>query len=109
LWVASDACRTAVCKNTNMPAYPSANITLAGGSVNLLYGDSLTGTHANGPVALDVAAIAGLSVSQQTFAAISDTNNTSVMQGANGILGLGFPSGRCVLTQSLSARIPTLC
>jgi Eukaryotic aspartyl protease len=104
LWVASDACKTAVCKKTNMPLYPSANIKLAGGSVNLLYGDSLTGTHASGPVAQDVAVVAGLSMSQQPFAAISDTNNTSVMQGANGIFGLGFPGGRCVLRQSLSSR-----
>ncbi|KAI0247632.1 aspartic peptidase domain-containing protein [Lactifluus subvellereus] len=62
LWVASDTCKTTVCKNTNMPAYPSANIKPAGGSVELLYGDSLTGTHASGPGAQDVAIITGLYV-----------------------------------------------
>jgi hypothetical protein len=97
LWVVSDACNSTVCENTNMPPYPSADIKPAGGSVTLLYGDSSTGTHASGPVAQDVAAIAGLSMSQQPFAAISDTNSTAVMHGSNGIFGLGFPSGRCVL------------
>lgn len=80
-----------------MPPYPSANIKPAGGVVTLLYGDSSTGTLASGPVAQDVGAIAGLSMAQQTFAAISDTNSTAVMQGTNGIFGLGFPSVRYVL------------
>lgn len=93
----SDACNTDVCQKTNMPPYPSANIKPAGGVVTLLYGDSLTGTHASGPVAQDVGAIAGLSMAQQAFAAISDTNSTAVIQGTNGIFGLGFPSARYVL------------
>ena len=97
LWVVSDTCTTTVCKNTNMPPYPSASIQPAGGSVDLQYGDSLTGTHASGPIAQDTTTVAGLALPQQPFAAISDTNNTSVMQGANGIFGLGFPSERCVL------------
>jgi hypothetical protein len=80
-----------------MPPYPSASIVPAGGSVNLLYGDSSTGTHASGPIAQDITTVAGLALPQQPFAAISNTNNTSVMQGANGIFGIGFPSGRCVL------------
>lgn len=80
-----------------MPPYPSAGSNLTGGTVNLLYGDSSTGTHASGPIAQDTTTVAGLALPQQPFAAISDTNNTSVMQGANGIFGLGFPSGRCVL------------
>jgi hypothetical protein len=80
-----------------MPPYPSGNIKLAGGVANLSYGDSSTGTHANGPVAQDVVAIAGLSMAQQVFAAVSDTNSTAVMQGTNGIFGLGFPSERYVL------------
>ena len=77
-----------------MPVYPSANIQPGGGSVNLLYGDSFTGAYASGPVAQDVAAVAGLSMPQQAFAAISNTNNTVVMYGLNGIFGLGFPSAR---------------
>ena len=93
----SNACNTTVCQKTNMPPYPSANIKPAGGNVSLSYGDSSTGTHANGPVAQDVGAIAGLSMAQQAFAAVSDTNSTAVMKGTNGIFGLGFPSSRYVL------------
>ncbi|KAF8476662.1 aspartic peptidase domain-containing protein [Russula ochroleuca] len=104
LWVVSDACNSTVCENTNMPPYPSADIKPAGGSVTLLYGDSSTGTHASGPVAQDVAAIAGLSMSQQPFAAISDTNSTAVMHGSNGIFGLGFPSGSQVQATVIDAR-----
>ncbi|KAI0270042.1 acid protease [Gloeopeniophorella convolvens] len=104
LWVVSDACKTSVCKGTNMLPYPSANMTAAGGSVNLLYGDSTTGTHATGPVVEDTATIAGLSMPQQVFAAVSDTNNTSVMQGANGIFGLGFPSGSQVQAAVINAK-----
>jgi hypothetical protein len=86
-----------------MPRYPSASIKPAGGPVDLRYGDSLTGTHARGPVAQDVAAIAGLSMSGQVFAAVSDTNTTGVMYGANGIFGLGFPGGGWV-TNGLFCR-----
>jgi hypothetical protein len=96
LWVVSDAYNTKVCNKMDMPVYPSVNIQPAGGSVDLLYGDSLTGTYASGPLAQDVAAVAGLSMPQQAFAAISNTNNTGVMYGLNGIFGLGFPSARCV-------------
>ncbi|KAN0127433.1 aspartic peptidase [Lactarius tabidus] len=104
LWVVSDACTTTVCKNTNMPPYPSASINPAGGSVNLLYGDSLTGTHASGPIAQDTTTVAGLALPQQAFAAISNTNNTSVMQGANGIFGIGFPSGSLVQAAVINAK-----
>jgi hypothetical protein len=97
LWIASDACNTKVCQKTNMPPYPSADIKPAGGVVSLSYGDSSTGTHASGPVAQDVGAIAGLSMAQQAFAAVSKTNSTAVTHGTNGIFGLGFPSGRYVL------------
>ena len=80
-----------------MPSYPSASIKPAGGVVNLLYGDSTSGTFASGPVAQDVGAIAGLAMAQQAFAAISNTNSSAVVQGANGIFGLGFPSQRYAL------------
>ena len=55
-----DACNTKVCNKTDMLVYPSANIQPAGGSVNMLCGDSLTGMHASGPLAQNVAAVAGL-------------------------------------------------
>jgi len=104
LWVISDQCKTTLCQSSNVPAYPSANIMPGGGSVNLSYGDSLTGTHANGPVAQDTVAIAGLSMPQQPFAAISDTNNSVLTYGASGIFGLGFPSGSLVQAAAIDSE-----
>ncbi|KAH9969769.1 aspartic peptidase domain-containing protein [Russula dissimulans] len=104
LWVISDECKTTVCQSVNTPTYLSADIKLAGGSVNLSYGDSLTGTHANGPVAQDIVAIAGLSMPQQPFAAISDTNNSGLIYGASGIFGLGFPSGSLVQAAAIDSK-----
>ncbi|KAF8500835.1 aspartic peptidase domain-containing protein [Russula emetica] len=104
LWMVSDACNTTVCQQTNMPPYPSVNINPVGGNVSLLYGDSSTGTLASGPVAQDVGAIAGLSMAQQAFAAVSDTNSTAVMQGTNGIFGLGFPGASHVQAAVINAR-----
>ncbi|TFY83839.1 hypothetical protein EWM64_g166 [Hericium alpestre] len=92
LWIVTDACKTQVCRHSNLPPYPSAQVKPAGGSVALQYGDSLTGTHANGPVAQNTATIAGLSMPEQPFGAISDTNNTSIINGGDGIFGLGFPA-----------------
>lgn len=61
---------------------------------NLLYGDSLTGTHANGPIGQDTVALAGLSLSDQFFAAINSTNTSVLETGSAGIFGLGFPLNR---------------
>ena len=77
-----------------MPPYPAARIKPAGASVDLTYGDSSGTTYANGPVALDTTTFAGFALPQQPFAAISDTNDNSIMQGSNGLIGLGFPSER---------------
>jgi len=104
LWVISDECKTTVCRSITTPTYLSAGIKLAGGSVNLSYGDSLTGTHANGPVAQDIVAIAGLSMPRQPFAAISDTNNSGLTYGASGIFGLGFPSGSLVQAAAIDSK-----
>jgi len=65
------------------------------------YGDSKTGTFASGPVGTDVVAIAGVAISQQPFVSVTNTTNLLVKQGASGILGLGFPSGRCIRLYSM--------
>ena len=56
-----------------------------------MYGDSHTGTHASGPIGKDRAGLATLSVADQYFAAISDTNTTVLETGSAGIFGIGFP------------------
>lgn len=58
--------------------------------MNLLFGDSVTGTHANGPVVLDTVSVAGLAMRGQPFAAIDDTDNSAVQDGSAGLFGMGF-------------------
>lgn len=65
--------------------------------MQLLYGDSRTGTHASGPIGQDAVGIAGLTVQGQYMAAITDTNTTVLETGSAGILGLGFPAIRLVV------------
>lgn len=64
--------------------------------VELLYGDSTTGSFASGVVALETATVAGVSIAQQPFALIDDTTNNIVgfNTSTSGILGLSFPTAR---------------
>ncbi|KAJ7256203.1 aspartic peptidase domain-containing protein [Mycena haematopus] len=87
LWVASDACKT--CKTT-LPLFPQASFVPTGVNVDLLYGDSLTGTHASGIVGTDTISFAGISVPNQYFAAINNTDTDVLDTGNAGIFGLGF-------------------
>ncbi|KAI0367305.1 acid protease [Pilatotrama ljubarskyi] len=103
LWLVSDGCSPR-CPATNVPLYSHASLSPAGQDVSLLYGDSRTGTHASGPIGTDTVSIAGLSVDNQFFAAVVDTNTTVLQTGSAGILGLGFPPISLIWRQ-LSAGI----
>ncbi|KAM5543426.1 hypothetical protein V8D89_002677 [Ganoderma adspersum] len=94
LWAISNACQTDTCKLTSAQRYAVTNSFQQSqiGTVDLLFGDSTTGTHASGPISRDTVVLAGLTVPNQTFAAVNDTNNVAVSNGGAGILGLGFPS-----------------
>ncbi|CAL1712293.1 unnamed protein product [Somion occarium] len=92
LWVMSDACKTDVCQQSSSTPYATATARHTEAGVNLQFGDSTTGTHASGPVVLDTVALAGLSMEDQPFAAINDTNNSAAQHGTAGLIGLGFPS-----------------
>ena len=74
---------------------------LTGATVNLTFGDSSTGTFASGPIVTDEVTLAGLSMQEQPFAAVSNTNNNAVLNGGAGIMGLGFPSQRFVVAHVL--------
>jgi len=100
--VVSTACQTSACTGADLPLYPANNLNYSGSYVQLNYGDSATGTYAKGPIVSDTAAIAGVAMDNQRFAAINSTTNPILQYGAVGIFGLGFPSGRCV------TRIPKL-
>lgn len=90
----SDACKTDVCQQSSSTPYATATARHTEAGVNLQFGDSTTGTHASGPVVLDTVALAGLSMEDQPFAAINDTNNSAAQHGTAGLIGLGFPSQR---------------
>lgn len=91
----STACRTKQCRqSTSAPYDVSKTFKSLGGSVDLRYGDSVTGTHASGPVGRDTVTLAGLTLEGQTLAAVNDTDNSAVGNGGAGILGLGFPAQR---------------
>ena len=83
----------------------STSVVHTGASVDLRYGDSLTGTHASGPVVRDTVAIAGLSMEDQVFASVNDTDNSAVQNGGAGIFGLGFPSQRYPISSYILDRL----
>ncbi|KAF8184786.1 aspartic peptidase domain-containing protein [Pholiota molesta] len=89
LWVMSDACNEG-CEG-NVPIYPQASFRPSGLDVAMIYGDSTTGTFATGTIGEDTIGLAGLTLTNQYFAAINRTNTSVVDVGAAGIFGLGFP------------------
>jgi len=74
--------------------YPQTSFQPSGIGVRLEYGDSLTGTFAQGSIGMDVAGVAGLRLPEQYLAAISETNTSILRTGSSGIFGLGFPVNR---------------
>ena len=61
----------------------------------LIYGDSMTGTYAEGPIGSDFVSLAGLVLQDQYFSAMNFTNTSVIQTGSVGIFGLGFPFNRC--------------
>ncbi|KAI0770023.1 aspartic peptidase domain-containing protein [Fomes fomentarius] len=104
LWVMSNTCRTTECQRSGAKAYDTKSFKPSGGSVSLQYGDSVSGTHASGPVGRDKVTLAALTLADQTLAAVSDTDNTAVSNGGAGILGLGFPSQSFVQAAAINAE-----
>lgn len=82
------------CFVTAVPLYPLTSFQSSGLDVRLEYGDSLTGTFAQGSIGIDVVCIAGLRLQDQYLAAISETNTNVVQSGSAGVFGLGFPVNR---------------
>ncbi|KAG7445536.1 acid protease [Guyanagaster necrorhizus] len=93
LWVITDACSSGTCSSATTTRYNSSTLNLTGVEVTMNYGDSTTGTSASGPIAFETIAIAGISMTGQTFVAVNATTNPTVKYNAAGIFGLGFPSG----------------
>ena len=93
LWVLTSSCSTD-CFSTAVPLYPLTSFQPSGLDVRLEYGDSLTGTFAQGLVGMDVVGLAGFQLQDQYLAAVSETNTKVMRTGSAGIFGLGFPINR---------------
>ncbi|KIK59831.1 hypothetical protein GYMLUDRAFT_245038 [Collybiopsis luxurians FD-317 M1] len=129
-WVISDSCTSPACARIAAQSqadsggndmqlyrfYTSSNNSDAGFRsaslpIALLYGDSLTGTHASGiigsaSVKIGIGSNEGSNdngpdnfptLESQYFAAIDDTNTTVLETGCVGLLGLGFPLNSVLL------------
>ncbi|KAI0794938.1 aspartic peptidase domain-containing protein [Abortiporus biennis] len=103
LWVISDGCTN--CGDIGIPFYPHTTFNASGLEAQLRYGDSHTGTHAFGPIGKDKVGFAGLSLKDQYFAAIVDTNTTVLETGSAGIMGIGFPAISVLWRQLLQAQL----
>ncbi|CDO69856.1 hypothetical protein BN946_scf184884.g15 [Trametes cinnabarina] len=109
LWVMSTACHTKQCQQTSSQPYDvTKTFKPSGHSVTLNYGDSVTGTHASGPVGRDTVTLAALTMANQTLAAVNDTDNSAVSNGGAGILGLGFPAQSFVQEAAITAEFPSI-
>ena len=96
LWTLSDACLSGCAneQNTEVRVYPQSTFESSGLDVEMQYGDSQTGTFAQGMIGNDTVDLAGMTLHDHYFAAINKTNTNVMGVGAAGILGLGFPVNR---------------
>ncbi|KAF8506242.1 aspartic peptidase domain-containing protein [Hysterangium stoloniferum] len=106
LWTVTDACRSAACRNADVPIYPQATFQSANLDVKLFYGDSTSGTHAFGEVGKDTVGVAGLSLTNQFFGAINDTDSSALNTSAAGIAGFGFPVNSAIWVELFKAQFP---
>ncbi|KAF7970144.1 hypothetical protein HWV62_24920 [Athelia sp. TMB] len=104
LWVISDACSN--CSST-LPLYPEASLQPTGLDVALYYGDSNTGTHAFGPIGKDTVSLSDLTLQNQYFAAINNTNTSVLQAGSAGIFGLGFAINSVIWTKTFEDNLAT--
>lgn len=94
LWVMSDQC---VKGCSGVELFPQSTFKSSDIAISLRYGDSQTTTFANGLAGSDSVDVGGITLKDQTFAAINFTNTSIGDTGSAGILGLGFPINRYVL------------
>ncbi|KAJ6513263.1 acid protease [Mycena sanguinolenta] len=92
LWIVGSSCTTAACKA--VPSYPLSYASSTFGVVNnnqtLFEASYADGTVASGFVARESVQLANLTLPQQVFAVITQSNVT-LLDDVSGIMGLGFP------------------
>ncbi|KAJ3527086.1 hypothetical protein NMY22_g9912 [Coprinellus aureogranulatus] len=103
LWVMSDACTTGC--GRNVPLYPQATFESENLEARLFYGDSTSGTSAFGMIGRDRVDLAGITLTEQYFAAINRTNTSIARTGSAGIFGLGFPVNSVIWSQLFTREL----
>ncbi|KAJ3963882.1 protease [Lentinula raphanica] len=88
LWVPSTNCTDSLC-SSKKKYDPSASSSseAQGGSFNIQYGD---GSTVSGPIFVDNVTVAGISVSGQHFAAVTNLSRSVAQTPFDGILGMGY-------------------
>ncbi|KAF9066644.1 aspartic peptidase domain-containing protein [Rhodocollybia butyracea] len=92
LWIMASSCSTSACQNT--PRYPltyeSATFLAVNDNSTVFGAEYADGTVATGFVAKETLHLSNLTVPNQAFALITNSN-VSMIDDISGILGLGFP------------------
>ncbi|KAI0816835.1 acid protease [Trametes gibbosa] len=107
LWIITPDCHTKECDVSNAPRYDelcSDDSQPSGVAVDMRYGDSTTGSYARGKIGRNTVTLAGLTVPDQAFAAVDDTDNYAITNGAAGVLGLGFPAQSFIQVAAVQAQ-----
>jgi hypothetical protein len=74
--------------------YPHDDFQSSGLGIRLVYGDSDTGTYADGIVGATTVNLGGLALQTQFLVAVNATNTAVLETDSVGIFGLGFPLNR---------------
>ncbi|KAJ4479071.1 acid protease [Lentinula aciculospora] len=88
LWIPSSDCTASSCSSKNKYNSSSSSSSEAqSGSFGIQYGD---GSTASGSIYADTVTIAGISVTGQHFAAVTNMSNSVAQTPFDGILGMGY-------------------
>lgn len=88
LWVASTECRTCSSSTPMFDASGSSSIQESSQATTIQYGSGAV----RGSLAQDTVSLGGLTLSDQTFLAVSQTTSSLLDGSLSGILGLAFPA-----------------
>ncbi|KAF8328165.1 aspartic peptidase domain-containing protein [Cantharellus anzutake] len=105
LWILLDSCQ--VNCSHSLPVYPHKSLKYSGVDARLFYGDSTTGTYAFGPIGKDTVAVANLSMPNQCFAGINQTDTNVATMNSVGIFGLGFPVNSVIWNALFNHQYPS--
>ncbi|RDX54914.1 acid protease [Lentinus brumalis] len=90
LWVPSSSCTSSTCRSkSKYTASKSSTGAKKSGSFSIQYGD---GSTVSGPVYTDTVAVAGVSVTKQSFSPVTTLSSSFSGDPIDGILGLAYPA-----------------